>query len=310
MAEMLYQRDVYGQTLVELGRKNKEIVVCDADLSSSTRTALFAKEFPQRFFNFGVAEQNMIATSAGLAACGKVVFASSFAMFATGRTWDQVRNSLCYNNFNVKIVATHAGISVGPDGASHQALEDIALMRVIPTMTVIVPCDGPQTREAVYAAASSNGPFYLRLGRAKVSTIEAKPPFELGKAQLLTDGDDVTIAACGIMVQEALLAAKNLSSRGIKARVLNIHTIKPLDEATLLEAARITKGIVTCEEHSVLGGLGSSVAELLAEKHPSRVIRIGVRNRFGQSGEPDELLAEYRLRSIDIEQAALSILSR
>ncbi len=308
MAEMLYQRDVYGQTLIELGRKNKEIVVCDADLSSSTRTALFAKEFPQRFFNFGVAEQNMIATASGLAACGKIVFASSFAMFATGRTWDQIRNSLCYNNFNVKIVATHAGISVGPDGASHQALEDIALMRVIPNMTVVVPCDGPQTREAVCTAASRNGPFYLRLGRAKVATIEAKTGFELGKAQLLVDGDDVTIAACGIMVQEALVAAKNLSSRGIKARVLNIHTIKPLDEPALLEAARTTKGIVTCEEHSVLGGLGSSIAELLSENSPSRVIRVGVRNRFGQSGEPDELLKEYQLRSTDIEQAVLSVL--
>ena len=213
--ESLYQRDIYGQTLVELGKANKDVVVLDADLSSSTRTGLFAKQFPDRFFNFGVAEQNMMASSAGLASCGKIVFASTFAIFATGRAWDQVRNSICYSNFNVKIVATHAGISVGPDGASHQALEDIALMRVIPNMNIIVPCDGPQTREAVMTAAKTKGPFYIRLGRPKVPTIENKGEFILGRPQVLSEGNDVTIIACGIMVLEALTAAKNLSLKGI-----------------------------------------------------------------------------------------------
>jgi transketolase len=307
MAEMLYQRDVYGQTLVELGKQNNNIVVCDSDLAGSTRTIIFGKEFPQRFFNFGVAEQNMMATSVGLAACGKIVFASTFAMFATGRAWEQIRNSICYNNFNIKIVATHAGITVGPDGASHQALEDIALMRVIPTMQVVVPCDGPQTRDAIIACANTPGPFYIRLGRAKVPTLENKSPFELGKAQILRDGTDVSILACGIMVEEALKAADNLASRGIKARVVNVHTIKPLDEDTILRCARETRGIVTCEEHSITGGLGSAVAELLSEANPVKLVRIGVKNRFGQSGEPYELLREYGLTSVDIEKAAESL---
>ena len=198
--ELLYQRDIYGKTLVELGKKNKAIVVLDADLSSSTRTSLFAKEFPERFFNFGVAEQNMMATAAGFAACGKTVFLSTFAIFASGRAWDQVRNTVCYNNFNIKIVASHAGITVGPDGASHQALEDIALMRAIPNMNIVVPCDGPQTRDAVLACADANGPFYIRLGRPKVPTIENKGEFKLGKAEVLTSGNDIAIIACGIMV--------------------------------------------------------------------------------------------------------------
>jgi transketolase len=309
MAEMLYQRDVYGQTLVELGKLNKNIVVLDADLSSSTRTALFAKAFPERFFNFGVAEQNMIAAAAGLASCGKIVFASSFAMFATGRTWDQIRNSVAYNNFNVKIVASHAGITVGPDGASHQALEDIALMRVLPTMRIVVPCDGPQTKEAIIAAVNTPGPFYIRLGRAKVATLDAKGQFQLGKAQILTEGSDAAIIACGNMVPEALAAAESLRAQGIKARVINMHTIKPLDEAAIIEAGKATKGIVTCEEHSVIGGLGSGVTQVLSEKLPAKVLCIGVKNRFGQSGEPADLLKEYGLTAIDIEKAVLDIIS-
>ncbi|MDD4980987.1 MAG: transketolase family protein [Candidatus Omnitrophica bacterium] len=306
MAEQLYQRDIYGQTLVELGRVNKDIVVFDADLSGSTRTGLFAKEFPERFFNFGVAEQNMMATAAGLASCGKIVFASTFAMFATGRAWDQVRNSISYNNFNIKIVASHAGITVGPDGSSHQALEDVALMRAIPNMNIIIPCDGPQTREAILACAGANGPFYVRLGRPKVATIENKPEFKIGKAQALTEGRDVTIAACGIMTGQALIAAKNLLTKGIKARVINVHTIRPLDNATILKAAEETRGIVVCEEHTVIGGLSSSIDEVVAENHPTKVMRIGIKNRFGQSGEPDELLKEYNLTSLDIEKAALA----
>lgn len=310
MAELLYQRDIYGKTLVELGRINKDIVVLDADLSSSTRTAIFAKEFPERFFNFGVAEQNVMAAAAGLASCGKTVFASTFAIFATGRAWDQVRNSVAYGNFNVKIVATHAGVSVGPDGASHQALEDIALMRVIPNMQIIVPCDGPQTAEAVLAAAENKGPFYIRLGRPKVATIENKGVFRLGKAQVLAEGSDVTIIACGIMTAEALSAAAALAAKGIKARVINMHTIRPIDSEVILRAAAETSGIVVCEEHAVIGGLASSVDEIVAENRPAKVIRIGVRNRFGQSGEPAQLMQEYNLTSLDIEKAALSILNK
>jgi transketolase len=306
---MLYQRDIYGSTLVELGRLNKEIVVLDADLSGSTRTSVFAKEFPERFFNFGVAEQNMMAAATGLASCGKIVFASSFAMFATGRSWDQVRNSISYNNFNVKIVVSHAGITVGPDGASHQALEDVAIMRVIPNMTVVIPCDGPQTREAIISCANTPGPFYVRLGRTKFPTIDNKGEFKLGKAQILTEGSDVTIAVCGVMLQEALVAAKNLLTQGIKARVINIHTIKPLDRQAILQAAQETKGIVACEEHSVIGGLASSIDEVVAENYPTRVLRVGIKNKFGQSGEPADLLKEYGLTSSDIEKAVLTIVA-
>lgn len=300
----LYQRDIYGQTLVELGKQRKDIVVLDADLSSSTRTGLFAKEFPGRFFNFGVAEQNMMATAAGLAASGKTVFLSTFAIFASGRAWDQVRNSICYNNFNVKIVATHAGITVGPDGASHQALEDLALMRVIPNMNIIVPCDGPQTAEAVITAANTRGPFYIRLGRPKIPTLENKGKFEFGKAQALTEGNDIAIIACGIMVSEALTAVENLAKKGIKARLINMPTLKPIDTQTILKAAKETRGIIVCEEHVITGGLASSVDEVVAENYPTRVVRVGVKNRFGQSGTPAELLKEYNLTSLDIEKAA------
>ena len=308
MAEMLYQRDIYGVTLVELGRQDSNIVVLDADLSGSTRTNLFAKEFPGRFFNFGVAEQNMMATAGGLASCGKTVFASTFAIFASGRAWDQVRNTVCYNNFAVKIVASHAGITVGPDGASHQALEDIALMRAIVNMNIIVPCDGPQTREAVLAAAKYPGPFYIRIGRPKVPTIEEKGEFQLGKAQVLTEGSDIAIIACGIMVNEALLAARSLLEKGIKARVINIHTIKPLDSQAVIEAARKTKGIIVCEEHTIVGGLASAVDEVVAENYPTKVMRVGIRNRFGQSGEPAQLMREYNLTAKDIEKTAEAII--
>ncbi|TRZ49371.1 transketolase family protein [bacterium] len=307
MAESLYQRDVYGKTLVELGKINKDIVVLDADLSGSTRTSLFAKEFPGRFFNFGVAEQNMVATAAGLASCGKTVFVSTFAMFATGRAWDQVRNSVAYSNFNVKIVATHAGITVGPDGASHQALEDISLMRAIPNMNILVPCDGPQTRDAILAAAENPGPFYVRLGRPKVDSVENKGSFKLGQAQIIREGPDVAIIACGIMVGQALLAADNLSRKGIRATVVNMHTIRPLDTAAIIRIAGVTRGIVACEEHTVTGGLASAIDEIVAENCPRKVLRVGVKNRFGQSGESDELLKEYSLTSLDIEKAALTV---
>lgn len=307
MAEQLFQREVYGKTLVELGKQDKNIVVLDADLSGSTKTALFAKEFPDRFFNFGVAEQNMMATAAGLASCGKKVFASTFAMFATGRAWDQVRNSVAYNNFDVKIVATHAGVTVGPDGASHQALEDITLMRAIPNMNIIVPCDGPQTRDAILAAVNTKGPFYIRLGRSKVNTIETKAEFKFGKAQILMQGSDVSVIACGVMVEHALVACENLVKKGIKPNLINMHTIRPLDVNAILEAAKNTKGIVVCEEHSTFGGLASCVDEIVSENYPTKVLRVGVKNKFGQSGEPDELLKVYNITSADIEKACLCI---
>lgn len=309
MTEQLYQRDVYGKTLVELGREKDNIVVLDADLSSSTRTALFAKEFPKRFFNFGVAEQNMMATAAGFASCGKTVFLSTFAIFASGRAWDQVRNSIAYNNFNVKIVATHAGISVGPDGASHQAIEDLALMGVIPNMNIIVPCDGPQTKDAILTAANTKGPFYVRLGRPKVPTIENKGKFEFGKAQVLSKGSDVTIIACGIMVAEALVAAESLQKKGVKAGVINMHTLRPFDTSAVIEAAGMSRAIIVCEEHTVIGGLASLVCEVTAEKSPVKVRYLGIRNRFGQSGEPSCLMKEYNLTSGDIEKAALESIS-
>lgn len=307
--EQLYQRDIYGKTLVELGKENKDIVVLDADLSGSTRTNLFAREFPDRFFNLGVAEQNMMAMAAGLASCGKTVFVSTFAIFATGRAWEQVRNSVAYNNFNIKIVATHAGLTVGPDGSSHQALEDIAIMRVIPNMRVVVPCDGPQTQEAIRAVAYAGGPFYVRLGRPKFVSVEKKGKFQLGKAQILIEGNEVTIVACGFMVNEALVAAKNLLQKDIKVRVINTHTIKPLDKEIILDAARQTRGIVVCEEHGVVGGLASSIDEVVAENFPVKIVRLGVKDRFGQSGAPEELLKMYNLTHIDIENAVLSLIN-
>lgn len=305
---MLYQRDVYGQTLVELGKQNKDIVVLDADLSSSTRTSVFAKEFPQRFFNFGVAEQNMMATAAGLASCGKIVFASTFAIFASGRAWDQVRNTICYSSLNVKIVASHAGITVGEDGASHQAIEDIAILRSIPNMTIVVPCDGPETRETVLAAIGRPGPMYIRLGRAKIPTLENKGKFGVGKAYPLCEGKDLTIVACGIMVKEALEAAQELRKENINPAVLNAHTIKPLDNETILKFAKDTRRFIVCEEHMVSGGLSSAIAEFLGEAYPIPIVRIGIRNRFGQSGSPQDLLREYNLTSQDIVREAKRLL--
>ncbi|MDP2922882.1 MAG: transketolase family protein [Candidatus Omnitrophota bacterium] len=302
--EQLYQRDIYGKTLVELGKKDNRVVVADADLSGSTRTVLFAKEFPQRFFNFGVAEQNMMATSAGLAACGKIVFASTFAMFATARALGQVRNTICYNNFNVKIVATHSGITVGEDGASHQALEDINFLRAIPNMRIIVPCDGPETRSAILAAYENEGPFYVRLGRSRVATIENKKDFVLGKGYVIQEGKDLAIVACGIMANEALIAAKSLKEKGISCCVANIHTIKPIDEELIISLAKKYKKILVCEEHQVTGGLYSAVCEVLSHCYPVKLERIGVENRFGQSGLPSELMDYYGLSASCIAKKA------
>jgi transketolase len=309
LAELLYQREVYGKTLVELGKTNTNVVVLDADLSGSTKTKLFGLAYPDRFFNFGVAEQNMMATAAGLASCGKVVFASTFAMFASGRAWDQVRNSVCYNNFDVKIVATHAGITVGEDGASHQANEDIAIMLGIPNLKILVPCDGPETKDAIVAAFNTPGPFYIRLGRAKVPTIADKKPFRLGESYILREGNDVTIFACGIMVAEALKAQESLKKEGISARLVNVHSIRPLDNDMVIKCARETKGFVVCEEHNVTGGLASLISQVVCENMPTKVIPIGIRNRFGQSGSPADLLREYNLLDSDIVAAAKKVLS-
>lgn len=298
--EMLYARDVYGKTLIELGRKDPRIVVVDADLSGSTRTALFGKEFPDRFINFGVAEQNMIASAAGLAACGKIVFASTFAMFASARVMDQVRNTVCYNNLNVKIVATHGGLTVGEDGASHQALEDINLMRAVPNMKIIVPADAWEARAAVITAAKTPGPFYIRLGRSKVKTLENKKDFHFGKGYCLREGADLAIIACGLMVNEAEAACEVLKKEGLGPALYNLHTIKPIDEKLLIKIAGKFPRLLVCEEHQAIGGLYSAVCEVLARSCPARVDCICVEDRFGQSGSPQELLNSYGLSADSI----------
>lgn len=296
MTEEMATREAYGKALVELGRKNPSIVVLDADLSKSTKTVLFADEFPLRFFDMGVAEADMIGTAAGLAASGFIPFVSTFGVFATGRVYDQIRNSIAYTKMNVKIAATHTGITVGEDGASHQSLEDIALMRVLPNMTVVVPADARQTFLAVEAAAKHEGPVYLRLGRPKVpSVIPQGVPFELGKAQLLREGNDLVFIATGITVGIALEAASLMEGHNISAAVINVHTIKPLDEVLLLQLAQKTGAIVTVEEHSIIGGLGGAAAELVSENYPVPVIKVGINDSFGESGSPKELLQKYGL---------------
>ncbi len=290
-------RESYGNALVELGKKHDDLVVLDADLAGATKTGIFKKAFPERHIDCGIAEGNMMAVAAGLAAAGMVPFASSFAMFAAGRAYEQVRNSIGYPHLNVKIGATHAGISVGEDGASHQCLEDIALMRVIPGMTVIVPSDDIEARAAVEAAYAYKGPVYLRFGRLAVPVINDRPDyrFEIGKGITLREGKDVTIVATGLEVQSALEAAQKLAADGIDAEVINIHTIKPLDEELILASAKKTGRVVTVEEHSVIGGLGGAVCEVLSAKAPVPVLRIGVNDVFGESGPAVELLHKYRL---------------
>lgn len=289
-------RDAYGKALLELGRQHQDVVVLDADLSKSTKTVEFAKAFPQRFINAGIAEQNMMGMAAGLSTCGKVVFASTFAIFATGRAFEQVRNSLAYSKMNVKVCATHAGVTVGEDGGSHQSIEDIALMRSLPNMTVIVPADGFSTARAVFDLYQMQGPAYLRLGRPAVPTIyNDDMEFTIGKGIILKPGTDAAIMACGIMVAKAQEAAQRLESEGIHAAVVDMHTIKPIDRDLIIEMARTTGAILVAEEHSVLGGLGSAVCEVVSEYYPVPVHRMGIADVFGQSGEPDELLDYYGL---------------
>lgn len=312
MSEKMATRQAYGLALAEFG-ENPNLVVMDADLSKSTNTATFQKKYPQRFINTGIAEANMMSTAAGLASCGKTVFASSFAMFAAERAFEQVRNSIAYPKLNVKIGASHAGITVGEDGATHQCLEDIALMRTLPGMVILNPADATETRAAVKAAIEYDGPVYLRLGRLAVPQIFDRDPayhFELGKGICVQDGTDITIAATGLMVFEAIEAARQLGEQGISTRVLDIHTIKPLDRELIVKAARETGGIVTAEEHSVNGGLGSAVAEVLAEECPTPMCRIGVQDQFGRSGKPAQLMEWYHLTAADIAAAALKTIAR
>jgi len=311
MTEMIATRQAYGDALVDLGEKNKDIVVLDADLSKSTTTAKFGKKFPERFFNMGVAEANMMNTAAGLATCGKIAFVSSFSIFATGRAWEQIRNTICYSGLNVKIVATHSGVSVGPDGASHQCIEDISLMKTIPTMTVVEPCDAVETRKAILAAVAHKGPIYIRLGRAAVPVITKKEePYTIGKANILRNGKDVAIVACGALVANSLTAADMLSKEGIEATVVNMHTIKPIDQEILVKVAKQVNAVVTAEQHVLDGGLGSAVATVLSGNYPVPVEMIGIDNRFGQSGEPDMLFREYHLLPEDIVVAAKRAVER
>lgn len=290
-------RQAYGEALVELGKINKDIVVLDADLTKSTKTSMFQKEFPNRHFNVGIAEADLMGTAAGFATCGKIPFASTFAMFAAGRAFEQIRNTIAYPKLNVKIAPTHAGISVGEDGGSHESIEDIALMRSIPGMIVLSPADAVETKKMIFAAAEYEGPVYIRMGRLDVETIfdEENYDFQIGIANTVREGNDVTIAATGLMTYEAIKAADILAQEGISVRVINVGTIKPLDGETILKAAQETKFIITAEEHSVIGGLGSAVSEFLSEVHPTKVKKLGIYDKFGQSGKANELLEKYEL---------------
>ncbi len=310
MADKKATREAYGEALAEFGGQY-DIVVLDADLSKSTKTETFKKKYPERFINVGIAEGNMMSTAAGIATTGKVVFASSFAMFAAGRAFEQVRNSIAYPNLNVKIGATHAGVSVGEDGASHQAVEDISLMRTVPNMVVINPADAYEARGAVEAAIKHEGPVYLRFGRLAVPYVyDSGYQFELGKGVQLKDGGDVTIIATGLMVQEAVKAAQTLADEGISARVVNIHTIKPIDKDIIIKAAKETGAIVTAEEHSIIGGLGSAVAEVLSENYPAKMVRVGINDVFGKSGKPQCLLEEYGLTACNIAKQTKKLLGK
>jgi transketolase len=309
---MANPRDAYGETLVELGEKYPNLVVLDADLSKSTKTIMFARKYPERFFEMGIAEANMISTAAGLASCGKIPFASTFAVFATGRVYDQIRMDIAYSNANVKIFATHGGISVGKDGASHQMIEDIALMRVLPNMTVLAPSDAVQTRKIVKLMAATYGPMYARVGRADAPLIYEKKDvedIEIGKGVIVEDGDDISIIATGTMVDYCLDAKKILKNENIDARVIDMHTIKPIDRDLVVKCARETKAIVTTEEHSIIGGLGGAVSEILAEEDFScRFRRIGIQDVFCESGDPKDLFEKYGLSTRHIVETVKELI--
>ncbi|MCL5985490.1 MAG: transketolase family protein [Actinobacteria bacterium] len=307
---LMSTRDAYGEVLVEIGKEKENVVVLDADLSLATKTCLFAKTFPERFFNVGVCEQNMMGVAAGLATTGFLPVVSSLALFATGRAYDQVRNTIAQSNLNIKIITTHSGITMGKDGATHQSIEDIALMRVIPNMTIIVPADASETKKAVHAAIEYKGPVYIRLGRPEIPIItDTKSKFVIGKADILRKGKDVSIIACGIEVIHALNAAEILASRAINARVINMHTVKPLDTETVLLACRETGALVVAEDHSTVGGLGSSVLESIAcMKNRPPVYQVGIRDVFGESGDPDDLIKKYGLSSQAIVEGVERVL--
>ena len=296
-------RAAYGEALAELGKVNDKVVVLDADLSKSTMTATFQKAFPDRFFNIGIAEANMVDMAAGMSTMGLIPFCSTFAMFGAGRVYEQIRNSIAYPRLNVKLCMSHAGVSVGEDGASHQCLEDLALMRVIPGMTVICPADASETRKAVFAAAEMEGPVYIRLARLATPVFEEDYPFEIGKANVLREGADVAVFATGLMVSEALKAADLLAAQGVSAAVINVHTVKPIDADCVTEWARKCGRVVTVEEHSVIGGLGDAVAEVLMGKVDCAFRKIGVQDQFGQSGKAWEVLAEYGLTAPQIAES-------
>lgn len=302
-------RESYGEALIQIGYENKNIVVLDADLSKSTKTNGFKTEFPDRFFNAGIAEQNLMGMAAGMSNIGLIPFASTFAVFATGRAFEIIRNSICYPKANVKIAATHAGITVGEDGGSHQSIEDIALMCSLPNMTVIVPADHREAMEATKAAAMMEGPVYLRFGRCNTEDIfDDSYKFEIGKGTEIKKGDDAAIIATGMMVQKAIEAAKYLESEGIHVRVINISTIKPIDKEIIIKAAKETKGIVTAEEHSIIGGLGSMVSSIVCDKYPCKVKMIGIEDKFGESGTPDELMEKFKLTSDAISESIKEII--
>lgn len=310
--EMVNPRNAYGETLIDLGKKHSNLVVLDADLSKSTKTIMFAKKYPDRFFEMGIAEANMISTAAGFASCGKIPFVSTFAVFATGRVYDQIRMDIAYSNSNVKIFATHGGISVGKDGASHQMIEDIALMRVLPNMTVFAPSDATQTRKIVEIMAENFGPMYARVGRANAPLIYKKEDLsnlKIGKAITVKDGNDISIIACGTMLDHVIDASNELKKIGINARVIDMHTIKPIDENIILKSAKETKAIITAEEHSIIGGLGSAVSEILAERNcKCKFKRIGVKDIFCESGEPADLFEKYRLNAKHITKIIKDLL--
>lgn len=297
----LAPREAYGKKLIELGYKIPELIVLDADLSNSTKTSLFQREFHERHFNIGIAENNMLLIASGLSIAGKTVFASSFAIFETGRTWEIIRNTIAHDKLNIKIVATHAGISVGEDGYSHQANEDMAIMRVIPNMAVLCPADANETEKMIEYAAYSKGPFYIRLSRENTPIFtDSEQPYVFGKGKILKEGKEATIIAIGMMVYPALQAAKQLEEEGISVRMINMSCLKPIDRELIIDSAKKTNLLITCEEHSILGGLGTAVCEVVAEEHPCKVLRMGINDVFGQSGKPDELFKFYGLTTDDI----------
>lgn len=301
MSKKIATRQSYGEELALLGEENENVVVLDADLTTATKTEIFAKKFPERFFNIGIAEQNMISTASGLASCGKIPYASTFAVFAAGRAYDQIRNSVCYPNANVKICATHAGITVGEDGATHQMIEDLSLMRTLPNLTVMCTSDDTQTRWAIREIAKTKNPVYIRLCRLATPVIyDQTQEFEIGKAVQIGEGTDATIFATGVTVSEALKAKENLAKENINVRVVDIHTIKPIDEEMIVKCAKETKKLISVEDHNIIGGLGSAIAEVLTDKCPTKLIRMGIKDTFGKSGKAEELMKYFKLTGDDI----------